>query len=253
MQPVPVGRHAGGFTYIGLMIFIVLLGIGLALTGQVWHTSVQREKEKELMFVGDQFRKAIAAYYASNTGVGDRYPKSFDDLLRDPHRPAVRRYLRKVYADPLTGKTEWGLIKSPAGGIMGVYSLAAGRPIKQAGFAERYGGFSGASAYAGWQFAYIGADATTAVPPSADGQTGQSVTAPAQPPAPPAAPIVAGPPKPGAPPDVQCPYIASQDARVCAAEKVKWGSEADCLMSAQIRQAACLAGEPLPALLVRYL
>ena len=40
-----------GFTYIGLLIFIALLGIGLAMTGQIWHTSVQREKEAELLFV----------------------------------------------------------------------------------------------------------------------------------------------------------------------------------------------------------
>jgi type II secretory pathway pseudopilin PulG len=249
MQPVQAGRHAGGFTYIGLLILIVLLGIGLAFTGQVWHTSVQREREKELIFVGDQFGKAIAAYYAGNTGVGDRYPKSFDELLRDPHQPAVRRYLRKVYADPLTGKTEWGLIKSPAGGIMGVYSLAAGRPLKQAGFAERYAGFSGASTYEGWQFAFIDSSATAAVAPSADGQP---VTTPAQPPAPPG-PVITAPPKPGAPPDVRCPYIASLDAGVCAAQKAKWGSDTDCQMSAQLRQAACQAGDPLPALNVRYL
>lgn len=247
---MPAGRHAGGFTYIGLLILIVLLGIGLAFAGQVWHTSAQREKEKELIFVGDQFRRAIAAYYAGNTGMGDRYPKSFEELLLDPHQPAVRRYLRKVYADPLTGTTEWGLIKSSAGGIMGVYSLAAGRPLKQAGFAERNAGFSGASEYAGWQFAYIGTDATAAVPPPVDGQP---VIAAPEPPAPHAGPTAAGPPKPGDPRDRRCPYFASLDARICAAEKVKWGSDADCQMSAQLRQAACQAGESLPALLIRYL
>jgi type II secretory pathway pseudopilin PulG len=154
-----------GFTYIGLLILICLLGVGLAMAGQVWHTSVQRDKERELMFVGDQFRKAIAAYYANSSGVGDRYPKDFDDLIRDPHQPAVRRYLRKIFTDPLTGISEWGVIKSPAGGVMGVYSLASGAPFRQAGFPERYAGFAGAKAYSTWQFVYAGSDDTTLPPP----------------------------------------------------------------------------------------
>jgi len=161
-------EHQSGFTYIGLLLFIAVLGIVLALTGQVWHTSLQRERERELIFVGEQFRNAIAAYYAGHTGVGDRYPKSFDELLRDPHQPAMRRYLRKVYPDPFNGKREWGLIKSPAGNIMGVYSLAAGHPLKQAGFPERNASFSGASEFSGWQFTYIGGDAAAQLlPPEA--------------------------------------------------------------------------------------
>jgi type II secretory pathway pseudopilin PulG len=154
-----------GFTYIGLLILIVLLGIGLALVGEVWYTSAQREKERQLMFVGDQFRKAIVAYYANNTGIEDRYPGTFEDLLRDSRQPTVRRYLREVYSDPLTGNTEWGLIKSPAGGIMGVYSLAGGRPLKEAGFPERYAGFSGAKAYSAWQFLFQGDNDAAAPPP----------------------------------------------------------------------------------------
>jgi type II secretory pathway pseudopilin PulG len=244
-----------GFTYIGLLIAVALLGIGLAFTGQVWHTGMQREKEKELIFVGDQFRKAIAAYYAANTGVSDRYPKSFEELLRDTRQPAVRRYLRKVYADPLTGTTEWGLIKSPGGGIMGVYSLAEGHPLKQAdsAFPSRYANFSGATKYVGWQFVFAGADGAAA-PPSAD--AGQSSQPPVvtQPSAPPPPQVAAVPPsKPTDLPDRRCPAIASYDARVCAAQKAKWGNADDCLMSAQLRQAACQAGQTLPALFVRYL
>jgi type II secretory pathway pseudopilin PulG len=155
-----------GFTYIALLILVALLGIGLAMAGQVWHTSAQREKERELIFVGDQFRNAIAAYYAINMGAEDRYPKSFDDLLRDPHQPAMRRHLRKVFSDPLTGRTQWGLIKSPAGGIMGVYSLAGGHPFKETGFPERYAAFSDAEGYSGWQFTYVESGGTALPPPN---------------------------------------------------------------------------------------
>ena len=35
------------------------MGVALAGTGMVWHTQVRREKERELLFVGNQFRRAI--------------------------------------------------------------------------------------------------------------------------------------------------------------------------------------------------
>jgi hypothetical protein len=232
------------------MIFVALLGIGLAFVGQVWHTEARREKEKELLFVGDQFRAAIYAYYSNNTGAGDRYPKTFDEMLLDRHQPTVRRYLRRVYVDPLTGTAEWGLIKTAAGGIMGVYSLAPGQPLKQAGFTESNFGFSGASSYTGWQFIYAAPEGTSYLPTPVSGNPAEPVAA--APPAPPVIPVIA-PPKPGDPnKDRRCAYIASLDARACATEKAKWGSNADCESSAQFRQAACEAGEPLPSLQVRY-
>ena len=46
-----------GFTYIGLLIAILVLGIGLAVVGTVSHTLQLRDKERELLFVGDQFRR----------------------------------------------------------------------------------------------------------------------------------------------------------------------------------------------------
>lgn len=39
------------------------MGIALAVTGEVWHIALKREKEHELLFVGDQLRRAINSYY----------------------------------------------------------------------------------------------------------------------------------------------------------------------------------------------
>lgn len=97
-----------GFTYIGLLIFIALMGIALAGTGMVWHAQVRREQERELLFVGDQFRRAIGQYYERSPGGGKHFPQSLDDLLLDKRYVATQRYLGRVYPDPITGKTEWG-------------------------------------------------------------------------------------------------------------------------------------------------
>ncbi|HJV09936.1 MAG TPA: type II secretion system protein, partial [Burkholderiales bacterium] len=71
-----------GFTYLGVLFLAVIMAGGLAITGDVWHTATMREKEAELLFVGNQYRKAIQRYYL--TGPQRQYPRSLEDLLKDP-------------------------------------------------------------------------------------------------------------------------------------------------------------------------
>ena len=37
-------RRAAGFTYIGLLVAVVVMGIGLAEVGVIWRTQAQRER-----------------------------------------------------------------------------------------------------------------------------------------------------------------------------------------------------------------
>ena len=158
--PPPLARERGGerwchgFTYIGLLIFIALMGIALAGTGMVWHTQVRREKERELLFVGDQFRRAIGQYYERSPGGDRHFPQSLDDLLLDKRYPATQRYLRRVYPDPITGKAAWGFVKGPEDRIVGVYSLSEEAPLKRAGFPANYEDFEGKERYREWRFVY---------------------------------------------------------------------------------------------------
>lgn len=124
-------RGAGGFTYLGVLFAVAFMGIGLALAGQVWSTLDRRDREQQLLFIGAQFRDALMRYYnGAPPGARRQFPLSLDELVRDRRYPDIRRYLRKIYADPLTGNTQWGLIKTADGFIVGVYSRAAGVPIK---------------------------------------------------------------------------------------------------------------------------
>ena len=66
--------------------------------------------------------------------------------------PDTRRYLRRLYADPLSGKTEWGIVKAPDGGILGVHSLSEEATFKRAGFKRRDATFAGAQKYSDWKF-----------------------------------------------------------------------------------------------------
>jgi hypothetical protein len=140
------------------MFTVAITGVLLAGAGQLWRTEAQREKEKELMFIGEQFRLAIGSYYESSPGVPKRYPPSLEKLLLDDRFPTVKRHLRKIFLDPMTGTRGWGLIMQPGIGITGVHSLSAQAPLKRANFHERYA-FGEAKSYKDWKFAYSPGDA----------------------------------------------------------------------------------------------
>ncbi len=79
-------------------------------------------------------------------------PRSLEDLLKDPRLPGLRRHLRQLYADPLTGKEQWGLVKDSKGSILGVHSLAEGKPVQRTGFEPQLGSFEDAENYRQWVF-----------------------------------------------------------------------------------------------------
>jgi type II secretory pathway pseudopilin PulG len=142
-----------GFTYIAMLVAVALIGLGLAATGQVWSQSRQREKEQELLFIGNQFREAIERYYRDSPGAVKRYPQTLEELLHDKRQITVKRYLRRIYRDPMTGKAEWGEVVGPEG-IIGVHSMSDASPLKTGGFLKRDAAFDGASRYSDWHFIY---------------------------------------------------------------------------------------------------
>lgn len=125
--PMRSGRRQHGFTYLAVMVMVVTLGAGLAAYGEAASHAREREKQRELAWIGGEFREAIGLYYHRSPGGAKRYPETLEALLEDRRFLTRQRYLRRIYADPLSGKPQWGLVSAPQGGIMGVYSLAAGR------------------------------------------------------------------------------------------------------------------------------
>lgn len=150
----PVRASPRGFTLVGALLLLAILAVAAAATVTAGATMQRRAAEEELLFVGNEYRKAFKSYYESALGT-QRFPSRLEDLLKDPRFPGTRRHLRKIYADPLNGKAEWGQIPAPGGGIMGVYSLSTEVPIKQGMFPLEFAGFEGKQKYSEWQFAYV--------------------------------------------------------------------------------------------------
>ena len=151
IDPRP-SRASAGFTYIALLIYIAIMGAALAAAGELWHMAVQREKERELLFVGDQFRRAINQYARHAQAGSARFPMSLEDMLKDPRYPDTRRYLRRIYRDPMTDSAEWGLVKGPNGEIFGVHSLSQDEPVKKRNFSLADAAFEDKMMYSDWVF-----------------------------------------------------------------------------------------------------
>ncbi|MEO8311822.1 MAG: type II secretion system protein [Caldimonas sp.] len=157
MTPVPVrcGAAPRGIVLLAVLVAMALLSIGLMGAVDVWTVSRQRERERELLFVGDQYRQAIRSYYLAAPGGRPRgYPLSIDALLEDDRFPLPVRHLRRAYPDPITGKSEWGLLRVEDR-ILGVYSLSEAQPLKQAAFHPADQTFTNAESYKNWVFAYV--------------------------------------------------------------------------------------------------
>lgn len=171
-----------GFAYVLLLVSVAVLAVSATATLRLGAQMGRRDAEQALLFVGSEFERALRSYAGlpvtavadvnpSNTRPDNALqapaghappfapvppfatgPRTLEELLHDPRTPGVRRHLRKIYADPLTGRPSWGLVKDPAGYIIGVYSLADGQPIQRTGFGPQRPGFESAHSYSAWVF-----------------------------------------------------------------------------------------------------
>jgi type II secretory pathway pseudopilin PulG len=148
-----VHKKTRGFTYIGILLAIAIMGFFIAMVSQVWHTAAKREREAELLFAGDQIRRALTRYALSSPG-GERYPRRLEDLLRDPRYPVPRRYLRQIYRDPMTPSGGWGFVMNGEF-IIGVHSLSEEPPLKTGGFSLGDAAFADKTKYSEWLFMMV--------------------------------------------------------------------------------------------------
>lgn len=139
-----------------VLIFFAVTAYSSLRSSEIWATVLARENEQELLFVGDQYRKAIERYYYAKPPNERTLPKNLLELIKDDRFPAAQHHLRKLYADPLTGQE---LKEQRSGlGITGVYSLSEKRPIKRTGFDSPYEKFEGKQTYKDWKFIFTPPD-----------------------------------------------------------------------------------------------
>jgi type II secretory pathway pseudopilin PulG len=110
----------GGFIMVVLLIAMAVAAVWMSVALPSWRQRVQRERELELVYRGEQYARALAMYYCKT----NTYPPNIDLLV-------TQRYLRKKYVDPITG-AEF----APLGGLMATAPRGAATPAPMAGTSQ---------------------------------------------------------------------------------------------------------------------
>ena len=95
MRRGSAARAQSGLAYLGVLMLAAAIAAGLAATARPWSMQQQRAREAELLFIGQQFQRAIASYYRA--GLSPAFPRSLDALLKDSRVPFMLRHLRRLY------------------------------------------------------------------------------------------------------------------------------------------------------------
>ncbi len=109
------GRSKGpsaekGYVLLIMMMMATLLLISLTAAVPSIYVEGQREKEKELIFRGEQYARAIELFHMQF----HRYPTSVKELLHTNNMS----FLRQAYRDPMAKNGEWRFIHATATGII---------------------------------------------------------------------------------------------------------------------------------------
>ena len=96
--------------YALLTVFLMAALIAFYLYAQIPRVAFESERDKEQTLIdrGEQYKRAIQLYVTAVK----KYPAKIEDL----ENTNDKRYLRRRYIDPYTGKDEWRLIHVNAGG-----------------------------------------------------------------------------------------------------------------------------------------
>ena len=153
------GRRQPGYSFVELVLVCTLLVSLSAAAFPIAKFTVKRHKEIELSYSLRLMRNAIDEYKRfSEAGLlelqqclgCDGYPEELENLTEAQsltnHPPdVVKRFLRRIPIDPMTGEAEWGLrsyqddadSKSWGGeNIYDVYSLSEGRGLNGVPYSE---------------------------------------------------------------------------------------------------------------------
>lgn len=162
--PLPPSHQQQGFTLLAVLAGMFILA--LATQGVMTYVSqqAQREREGDLLRVGQAYMQAIGTYYEASPGNVKRWPRTLEDLVDDKRFVGIKRHLREIYGDPVARSSNWGIVLSSDGGIAGVHSLSEGRPLRSAAIEMGVLVLPPVERYSDWLFVYQPAPAAAVTP-----------------------------------------------------------------------------------------
>jgi type II secretory pathway pseudopilin PulG len=107
VQSFPGRRGESGFTLAGLIVILTVIAIIAAFTiPDQWSKIMQRDRERQTIFVMKQYARAIHEWQAKH---GGGFPTSLDQM-KEARLPRIVRGPTGELLDPLTGKMDWIMI-----------------------------------------------------------------------------------------------------------------------------------------------
>ena len=89
-----------GYAMAALLVGMTVMAIFLTVALPAWRTAMQREKEAELIFRGQQYARAIVLFQRK---YANTFPPNVDILLNE-------HFLRKKYKDPMTADGQFQVV-----------------------------------------------------------------------------------------------------------------------------------------------
>jgi type II secretory pathway pseudopilin PulG len=83
-----------GYAMAAFLVSLAIMSIMMSLALPAWRHAVQREKEEELVFRGQQYARAVGLFQRR---YANAFPPTIDLLVE-------QKFLRKKYKDPVTGE-----------------------------------------------------------------------------------------------------------------------------------------------------
>jgi type II secretory pathway pseudopilin PulG len=83
-----------GYIMVVLLVAMAVGAIWMSALLPAWRQQVQRQREEDLIFIGEQYARSIVLYQMKNQGA---FPPNIEALVSG-------HYLRKQWKDPITGE-----------------------------------------------------------------------------------------------------------------------------------------------------
>lgn len=117
-------RSERGFTLAGVLVILTVVMVFVAYTvPKVWSQIMQREREKQTIYVMQQYARAIREFNKKHQS----FPVSIDQL-KEARLPRFIR-AKGEFIDPLTGEVDWLVIPATAAPATGGSTVSPGNGV----------------------------------------------------------------------------------------------------------------------------
>lgn len=141
-----------GFVLLAWLVACAVFAAAASMLVVRWSDEIRREREQELLRIGDEIAGAIASYRRNSAGSARKYPLQLEDLLEDRRAFGTLRHLRRVPPDPMVRGGTWGLVRAADGGVMGAYSASEEAPMRRIAASLQHVDLPAATRYSQWRF-----------------------------------------------------------------------------------------------------